>query len=80
MTSPNNSLVVNATGVQALSNALAVALYQATSGTGGPSAVATGGVASASVPPPSHVNVAQQTQASTASSTDPSPSQPAYVC
>ena len=35
MTSPSNSLVVNTSGVQALlSNALAVALYQATSGTG----------------------------------------------
>ena len=40
MTTPNNSLVVNASRVQALSNALAVALYQATSN-GSPSAVAT---------------------------------------
>ena len=52
MTSPNDGLAVNASGVQALSNALAVALYQATSGTSSPSAVATGGVASASIPPP----------------------------
>ena len=79
MTSPNNSLVVNTSGVQALSNALAVALYQATSGTGSPSALATSGVASASIPPPAHVNVAQQTQPSTSSNADPSSSQPAYV-
>ena len=80
MTSPNNSLVVNTSGVQALSNALAVALYQATSGTGSPSALATSGVASASIPPaPAHVNVAQQTQPNTSSSADPSSTQPAYV-
>ena len=78
MTSPNNSLVVNASGVQALSNALAVALYQATSGGGSPSAVATGGVATASIPPgpPGHVNVAQQTQPGTPSNAEPSSSQP----
>ena len=79
MTSPNNSLVVNTSGVQALSNDLAVALYQATSGTGSPSALATSGVASTSIPPaPANVNVAQQTQPSTSSNADPS-TQPAYV-
>ena len=75
MTSPNDSLAVNASGVQALSNALAVALYQATSGTSSPSAVATGGVASASIPPPGshgHVNMSQQTQPSSPSNVDPS--------
>ena len=77
MTSPNNSLAVNASGVQAVSNALAVALHQATSGTSSPSAVATGGVASTSIPPPgSHVNMSQQTQPSSPSNVDPSSSQP----
>lgn len=79
MTSPNNSVVVNTSGVQALSNALAVALYQATSGTGSPSALATSGIASASIPPSAHVNVAQQTQPNTPSYVDPSSTQTAYV-
>ena len=69
------SSVMNASGVQALSNALAVALFQTTSGTGSPSAVATSGVASASLPLAGHVNVAEQTQPSTPSSAGPSSSQ-----
>ena len=71
---------MNASSVQALSNALAVGLYQATLGTGSPSAVATSGVASASIPlPGSHVNVSQQTQPSSPSNVDPSSSEPVYV-
>ena len=74
MSSPNNSgQVVNST-VQALSNALAVALYQAISGTGSSSAVATSS-ASASLTGPHHANAAQQTQSSAPSSDGPSSSQ-----
>ena len=65
---------MNAGGVQALSNAIAVALTQATSGTGSPLAVATSGGVSASVPPAAHVNVAQQTHPTTPSSAAAGPS------
>ena len=73
MSSHNNSGQVVNSSVQALSNALAVALYQATSGTGSSSAVATSS-ASASLTGPHHANAAQQTQSSAPSSDGPSSS------